>query len=163
MDLATQIFAEHGPEIRAMIRQHVTGQDEEDEVYQNLYLSLVCHPPTEPPANVLAYLSTIVRNDLIDVVRQRRSRQQTVSRYADSQMRDATEAAPDERVTQTEEVQRVTRVIDKLLPARVAAVLIERYMYGYSIPDIASHLGVTRRTVSRYACVGLRRLRDALY
>ena len=54
-------------------------------------------------------------------------------------------------------MQRITRLIDKLLPAREAVVLIERYMYGYSTPDIASHLRLKQRTVSRYACVGLRR------
>jgi RNA polymerase sigma factor (sigma-70 family) len=141
----------------------VTGKDEEDEVYQNLYLSLVCNPPAQPPTNVLAYLSTVIRNDVIDAVRQRRSRQQMISKYAESQLRDEMEDAPDELVTQAEEVQRITGLVGKLLPAREAMVVIERYVYGYSTSDIALHLRLKERTVSRYACVGLRRIRDALF
>ena len=73
------------------------------------------------------------------------------------------EDAPDDLVTQAEEVQRITRLVGKLLPAREATVVIERYVYGYSTSDIASHLRLKQRTVSRYACVGLRRIREALF
>ena len=116
VDLATRIFAEHGSAIRSMIRQHVTCQEEEDEVYQNLYLSLVCNPPPEPLTNVTAYLNTVIRNDIIDAVRQRKSRQQMVTRYAMSRTRDEVEDAPDDRVTQAEEVQRIAGLVGKLLP-----------------------------------------------
>lgn len=162
VDLATWIFAEHGSAIRAMIRQHVTCQEEEDEVYQNLYLSLVCSPPLEPPANIPAYLNTVIRNDVIDAVRQRRSHQQMVSKYAMWQTHDEVEDAPDDRVTQAEEVQRITGLVGKLLPAREARAVIERYVYGHSMTDIAQHMRVKERTVSRYACVGIRRIRDAV-
>jgi len=163
VELATRIFAEHGSAIRTMIRQHVTRQDEEEEVYQNLYLSLVCSPPPQPPANVLAYLNTVIRNDIIDAVRQRRTRQQMVSQYALSQVRDEMEDAPDSLVTQAEEVQRITSLVGKLLPAREATAVMERYVYGHSTTDIALHMGVKERTVSRYACVGVRRIRDAVF
>ena len=160
--LATRIFAEHGSAIRGMIRLHVTRPEEEDEVYQNLYLSLVCNPPPQPLTNVSAYLSTVIRNDIIDAVRRRRSQQELVSRYAMSQTWSEVEEAPDERVTRTEEVQRVTDLVAKLLPAHEATAVIERYVYGHSTTDIASHMRVKERTVSRYACVGLRRIRKAV-
>jgi RNA polymerase sigma factor (sigma-70 family) len=162
VDLATQIFAEHGSAIRAMIRQHVTCQEEEDEVYQNLYLSLVCNPLSESPANMPAYLNTVIRNDVIDAVRQRKSHQRMVSKYAMGQTRDEVEDAPDDQVTQAEEVQRITGLVGKLLPAREARAVIERYVCGHSMTDIASHMQVKERTVSRYACVGIRRIREAV-
>lgn len=163
VDLATQIFAEHGSVIRTMIRQHVTGADEEDEVYQNLYLSLVCNPPAQAPINVPAYLNTIIRNDVIDAVRRRKSAQQMVGRYAMHQAREEMESPPDDVVTQAEEVQRVTGLVGELLPAREAMAVIDRYVYDYSLTDIALHMGVTPRTASRYVCVGIRRVRDALF
>jgi len=161
VELATQIFAEYGSAIRTMIRQRVTHQEEEDEVYQNLYLSLVCSPPPQPLTNVLAYLNTVIRNDIIDAVRQRRTRQEVVSRYAMSRVRDEVEEAPDGRVTQAEEVQRIRDLVGKLLPAREAMAVTERYIYGHSTTDIALHMQVKERTVSRYACVGIRRIREA--
>jgi RNA polymerase sigma factor (sigma-70 family) len=163
VDLATRIFAEHGSAIRAMIRQHATRKEEEDEVYQNLYLSLVCNPPPQPLVNVLAYLNTVVRNDVIDAVRQRRNRQEMVSRYAMSHAGGEVDGAPDDRVTQTEEMQRITDLVANLLPAREATAVIERYVYGYSMADVALHMRVRERTVSRYICVGLKRVREAIF
>jgi len=162
VDLATQIFAEHGPAIRAMIRQHATHKEEEDEVYQNLYLSLVCSPPPQPLANVLAYLNTVIRNDIIDAVRRRKSQQELVSRYAMSQTRDEVEDAPDDQVTQAEEVERITDLVGKLLPAHEAQAVIERYVYGHSATDVALRMQVKERTIARYTCVGLRRIREAV-
>jgi RNA polymerase sigma factor (sigma-70 family) len=162
VDLATRIFAEYGSAIRAMIRQRVTHQEEEEEVYQNLYLSLVCNPPPRPLVNVPAYLSTVVRNDVIDAVRQRKSRQEMVSQYAMSQVRDEVDDPPDERVTHAEEVQRITDLVGRLLPAHEATAVMERYVYGHSTTDVASHMQVKTRTVSRYACVGLKRIRQAI-
>lgn len=163
VDRATRIFADHGLAIRSMIRQHVTDQEEEDEVYQNLYLSLVCNPPPETLTNVMAYLHTVIRNDVIDAVRQRKGRQQMVSKYALSRPRDEVADAPDERVTQAEDVQRITSLVGRLLPAHEARAVIERYVYGHSMTDIASHLRVKERTASRYACVGIRRIREVVF
>jgi len=161
VELATRIFAEHGPAIRTMIRQHVTRSDEEDEVYQNLYLSLVCNPPPEPLHNVPAYLNTVIRNDIIDAVRQRMSRQEMVSRYMMNRTRDEVEGAPDDRVTQAEEVRRITGLVGKLLPAHEARAVIERYIYGHSTTEVASRMQVKERTVARYTCIGLKRIRQA--
>jgi RNA polymerase sigma factor (sigma-70 family) len=161
VELATKIFAEYGPVIRTMIRQHVTRSDEEDEVYQNLYLSLVCNPPPEPLTNVPAYLNTVIRNDIIDAVRQRKTRHEIVSRYAMSRTRDEMESAPDDRVTQAEEVRRIAGLVGKLLPAHEARAVIERYVYGHSTTEVASRMQVKERTVARYTCVGLKRIRDA--
>ncbi|MBM4029780.1 MAG: sigma-70 family RNA polymerase sigma factor [Planctomycetes bacterium] len=163
VDLATRIFAEHGTAIRAMIRRHVTCRKDEDEVYQNLYLSLVCNPVPATVTNLPAYLNTVIRNDMIDAIRQRKCRQEMVSRYAMHQTRSEMERAPDERVTQTEEVQRITGLVARLLPDREATAVIERYVYGYSLADIAMHMQVKPRTAARYICVGLKRVREAIF
>ncbi len=163
VDLATQIFTEHSSAIRTMICQQVANKEEEDEVYQNLYLSLVCSPPPLPLTNVLAYLNTVIHNDIVDAVRRRKTHQQNISRYALCQARDDVEDAPDERVTQAEDVQRVTGLIGELLPSREAQVVLERYVHGRSTSDIALRMQVKERTVSHYASVGLRRIRDAFF
>jgi RNA polymerase sigma factor (sigma-70 family) len=162
VDLATQIFAEHGSAIRTMIRLYVTSREEEDEVYQNLYLSLVCHTPPQPLVDVTAYLHTVIRNDVIDAMRRRKSQQEMVSRYAMGPMRGEVQEAPEERLTRTEEVQRIRGLVTKLLPAHEAMAVIERYVHGRSTTEIASHMRVKERTVSRYACLGLKRIREAV-
>jgi len=163
VDLATQIFTEHEPVIRTLIRQYVTGPEDEDEVYQNLYLSLVLRPPPQPLLNVPAYLNTVIRNDVIDAVRRRRSQHALVAQYALNQAQGETDAAgPEQRVTQAEEVQRITDLVGRLLPDHEARAVIERYVYGHSTTDVAQHMRVKERTVARYACVGLQRIRQAV-
>ncbi len=162
VELATQIFAEYGPAIRTMIRQQVTRSDEEDEVYQNLYLSLVCNPPPQPLENVAGFLNTVIRNDIIDAVRKRKSRREIVSRYLMSRARDDVEEAPDDRVTRAEEVQHIAGLVGKLLPAHEAQAVIERYVYGHSTTEVASRMQVKERTVARYTCIGLKRIRQAV-
>ena len=79
VDLATQIFDEHGAAIRAMIRRHVNKREDEEDIFQNLYLSLVCNPIPSPLTNTLAYLNTVIKNDVIDAARRRKSYQEMVS------------------------------------------------------------------------------------
>jgi RNA polymerase sigma factor (sigma-70 family) len=160
--LATLIFTEYESVIRTLIRLHVPGREEQDEVYQNLYLSLVCNPPPQPLNNVPAYLSAVIRSDIIDAVRRRRSLQELVSCYARSGTWDPVERPPEERMAQTEEVRRITDLVADLLPAREATAVIQRYVYGHSTTDVASRMRVKERTVSRYACLGLRRIRAAV-
>jgi RNA polymerase sigma factor (sigma-70 family) len=162
VDLATRIFNEYGSTIRAMIRQQVSRKEEEDEVYQNLYLSLVCNPPPQPLTNVPGYLNTVIRNDIIDAVRQRKNHQELVGKYATAQAREAADEGPDDHVTQAEEAERVTQLVERLLPAHEARAVIERYVHGHSMTDVASHMQVKERTVARYTCVGLKRIRQAV-
>ncbi|MCU0914571.1 MAG: sigma-70 family RNA polymerase sigma factor [Planctomycetes bacterium] len=163
VDLATQIFTEYGPVIRTLIRQYVADPEDEDEVYQNLYLSLVHRPPSQPVLNMPAYLNTVIRNDVIDALRRRRSQHARVAQYAMSRARDEVDATePEEGVTRAEEVQRITDLVGRMLPAHEAEAVIERYIHGHSTMTAAQHMHVKERTVARYACVGLRRIRQAV-
>ncbi len=162
VELATQIFAEYGPTIRTLIRQHVTNVEEEDEVYQNLYLSLVCKTPPQPLVNVVAYLNVLIRNEIVDTVRRRKSQQEMISRYATSLVHEEIEGLPDDRLTQAEETQRIVNCVARLLPAREAKAVIERYVYGYSVTETALRMRVNSRTICQYLCVGLKRVREAI-
>lgn len=162
VDLATQIFIEHEPAIRAMIRRHAGNKDEEDDIYQNLYLSLVCNPVPVPLANTLAYLNTVIKNDIIDAARRRKSYQEMISRYAVSRIRDETETDPQVVVMREEEMQQIAEFVESSLPAHEARAVAERYGYGHTTTDAAKRMSVKERTVSRYLCIGLRRIRQAV-
>jgi len=158
VDLTARIFAEHEPAIRLVIRQHAgANQKDEDDVYQNLYLSLVCNPPPQPLTNVTAYLNTVIQN-AINAMRQRRNGREVIWRYAMSRVREEVESSPDDLATRTEEVQRTVDLAAELLHTREARAVIERYIYGYSTTSIARHMQVKRRRVWKYAREALRRV-----
>lgn len=162
VDLATQIFDEHGASIRAMIRRHVNKREDEEDIFQNLYLSLVCNPIPSPLTNTLAYLNTVIKNDVIDAARRRKSYQDMVSRYAVSQTQEEIDSSPENEVIREEEAQRIATFVRSSLPAHEARAVIERYGYGRTTADAAKHMQVKERTVSRYLCVGLKRIRKAI-
>ncbi len=161
VDLAAQILIEHEPAIRAMIRRHAGNKDEEDDIYQNLYLSLVCNPAPVPLANTLAYLNTVIKNDVIDAARRRKSYQEMISRYGVSRIYDETETDPQAVVIREEEMQRIAAFVESL-PAHEARAVAERYGYGHTTTDTAKRMSVKERTVSRYLCIGLRHIRQAV-
>lgn len=162
LDLAAQIFAEHGPAIRAMIRRHAGNKEEEEDIYQNLYLSLVCNPVPGPLTNTLAYLNTVIRNDVIDAARRRRSYQEMISRYAAGRMYEDPDNSPQDEVIRDEQIRKIGDFIQSSLPPHEARAVSERYGYGHSTTDAARHMRVKERTVSRYLCIGLKRIRQAV-
>lgn len=162
VDLATQIFDAHGAAIRAMIRRHVSNKDDEDDIFQGLYLSLICNPIPTPLTNTLAYLNTVIKNDAIDAARRKKSYQDLVSRYAVSQTQEEIVPSPEDEVIREEEAQRIAELVRSSLPAHEARAVIERYGYGRSTADAAQHMQVKERTVSRYLCVALQRIRQAI-
>jgi DNA-directed RNA polymerase specialized sigma24 family protein len=162
VDLAARILAEYGSAIRLMLRQHVSAnQEERDEVYQNLYLSLIRNPPPRPLANVTPYLNAAIQND-IGAMRQRRGQWEMVSRFVMSRVREDTDSFLGDLMTQAEEAQRVRHCIAKLLPAHEARAVIERYVYGYRTTEVALHMQARLKTVARYVYDALRRVRQVV-
>ncbi len=162
LDLVAQLFHEHGPAIRAMIRRHAGNKEEEEDIYQNLYLSLVCNPAPCPLTNTLAYLNTVIRNDVIDAARRRRSYQEMISRYATGHVYEEPDNNPEDEVIRVEQMQRINELIQSSLPPHEAKAVAERYGYGHNTADAAKHMHVKDRTVSRYLCIGLKRIRRAM-
>jgi RNA polymerase sigma factor (sigma-70 family) len=162
VEFASRIFAEYDLAIRAMIRQHVSGPEEQEDAYQNLYLSLVCCPPPSLLDNPIAYLGMIVKRDAINAGRRVRRGQESLRRYAMGRRQNGAENDPAEEAVRTETMQRVTHWIDSLLPTHEAKAVTGRYRNDCSISDIATEMGVRKRTVSRYLCMGLRRIRQAV-
>lgn len=162
LDLAARLFAEHGPAIRAMIRRHAGNKEEEEDIYQNLYLSLVCNPVPSPLTNTLAYLNTVIRNDVIDAARRRRSYQEMISRYATGHMYEEPDNNPEDKVIRNEQMQRINELVQSSLPPHEAKAVAQRYGCGHNTADAAQHMHVKERTVSRYLCIGLKRIRQAM-
>lgn len=159
---ATRIFKEHDLAIRAMIRRCVSNRKEWDDVYQNLFLSLVCNPPSLPLANTLAYLNTVVKHDIINTTQRRKRCRQVLCKYATSQAQKEANNDPAEKVIREEEMQRIAECVRSSLPARQARAVLERYGEGRSISDIAKGMHVKKRTISRYLCIGLKWIRWAV-
>ena len=66
--LATMIFNEYDAAIRASIRRYVRNEHDADDIYQEIFLSLVRTPP-RTLTSLLANLHKVVRNHTLDAAR----------------------------------------------------------------------------------------------
>ena len=70
--------------------------------------------------------------------------------------------SPEVDVIRDEQIRKIGDFIQSSLPPHEAKAVSERYGYGHSTTDAARHMRVKERTVSRYLCIGLKRIRQAV-
>ena len=159
---AEKIFEEHGDFIYNVIRFKITDKDLVDDLFQEFFLSVAAKPvPFEGP-KLKTYLYRAIVNDICDAVRRVKRYRKLLDKYFENnefcvkndRLRDAYDA---------EEVvgKIVKKAWGKLSPNEVAAISM-RYLEGHSIAEIANIMRLKPASVSRYICVGLKKMRECL-
>jgi RNA polymerase sigma factor (sigma-70 family) len=162
VELTAEIFEKHGDTIRAFINHHVNGSSEADDIYQTLFLSLVRRPVPLHVRNVVGYLYRAIQNDAIDAARRRKSYQDLISRYADDPMHKTVQEDVQSMVIEAEDARRTVQSIRRHLRRHEAQAIIERFGCNHNSHDIAKTMCIKKRTLSRYVCTGLKKLRQII-
>lgn len=157
--LAAEVFGKYGDEILAVIRFNVDDQSKANDIFQDFFVSLVRKPIPSHIEDVRGYLYKAVTNDVIDVSRRTRNRQNNAQKYAYVHKHDISQENPQDIVIHAEETERMLRLIEHHLPKRESKVLLRRYSNGFSTADTAEKLHLTKRTVSRYLSVAMKKIR----
>ena len=162
VDEAHRIFTEHGQAIWSMIYYHVNDPSTADDIYQNLFLSLVKRPIPYNDKAPLGYLWRAIANDARDAARRRQSYGKMLTNYSSRKQACAKHHEdPLAALTNTETQTKVIEMIEQELSPQEARAVIERYIGGESISDTADKINVNKRTVSHYLCTALKKLRHA--
>jgi RNA polymerase sigma factor (sigma-70 family) len=154
----TRIFNEHEAAIRAIAKHYARCEPEVDDICQDIFLSMVQCPPSDE-TSLLAYLNTVVRNHARDAARRSASRRRFTETYTGPTGNAAEPDSPDDQVDRGEQAEKAKMFIEYLLPPYMGRVILERYVHGRSVLEIASMLKIRTTSVSRYCSVGLQRLR----
>jgi len=157
--LAAEVFGKYGDEILAVIRFSVDDQSKANDIFQDFFVSLVRKPIPSHIEDVRGYLYKAVTNDVIDVSRRTRNRQSNAQKYAYIHKHDISQRNPQDIVIHAEETERMLQLIENHLPKREATVLLRRCSDGFSTADTAEKLHLTKRTVSRYLSVAMKKIR----
>ena len=157
--LASAIIGEHDSTIRAFIRCYVHNEHDMDDVYQNVFLSLVRTPPTTQTF-LVAYLRQVIRNHATDLARRSASHNRLLSDYAECQEAEPLSLDPATRLMEAEQLSRTREFLESVLPSHMANVVTERCGRGNNTCETASKLGLKPRTVSHYYCVAMKRVRQ---
>lgn len=97
-----------------------------------------------------------------DFYRRAKSRGSLAKKYTGLPKTTAAGGAHEAGYDQVELLDRAMDLLMSALPPYVARVVIERYVRAKSLDEIALELGIEKRSVSRYCCVGLKHLRHLL-
>lgn len=162
LDAANRIFTEHGQAIWSMIHFHVNDPSTADDIYQNLFLSLVRRPIPYNDKAPLGYLWRAIANDVRDAARRRQSYGKMLTNYS-SRKQECTkhQADPLAALANMEMQTKLIEMIQQELSPQEARAVIDRYIGGESISDTAERINVNKRTVSHYLCTALKKLRHA--
>jgi len=143
-----------------MIHFHVNDPSTADDIYQNLFLSLVKRPIPYNDKAPLGYLWRAIANDVRDAARRKKSYGRMMANYRSHQNdSDRQDADPLTLLTGTETLAKLVEIIEQELSPQEAKAVIAHYVSGQSISDTAEKINVTKRTVSHYLCTALKKLR----
>jgi RNA polymerase sigma factor (sigma-70 family) len=160
---AARVFEEYGGFIRAVIHYQTHHKSEEEDLFQEFFLTLIRKPVPSETRNIKSYLYQAITHHIVDSSRRWANYRQAVKRYVQKiGIPINTDASGSAFIENSEEKDAILAYFARHLQQREAQAFLLRYRDHFSIREIAAAMGVNVRTVSRYLSEGLRRLRETL-
>lgn len=152
-----RLFAEHHDYIRATIGHFISDSDEGDDVYQDLFVYFVRKPISPDIVNLEAYLYRVI----LDRVRDRKRSQTRYCRHVETYARQVTQKKeqPVEVTIPNAQAQELFDLLDVHLKKNEAAAILHCYKDDLEIAEAARKMNIHPRSLSRYLCVGLKKIR----
>ena len=159
--LAEQLFSEYGGFIRSVIRFFIHEQTVQEDVYQELFVFFIRKPVPEDVQNIKGFLYRVIADRIKDLKRKQTRYNNRLVKYAES-INPSVES--DENgvftVIQREQAEKVYAVLEEYLTENEARAITLRYKHDLDIHETAEVMDVQPKTVSRYVCIGLKKIRD---
>jgi RNA polymerase sigma factor (sigma-70 family) len=162
VDRAAEIFSKYEDFIRAVIYYHVKNDVQADDLFQDFFLSLVYKPIPANIQNVKGYLYKAITNDIVDAIRRMEKYKTRIDKYAECFNYSVNNNSPENAFIEVEQTNKMFRLIEGLLQQSEAQAITLRYRNNYNIKEAAKKMHVDDKTISRYICVGLSKVRQFL-
>lgn len=159
---AADIFETYGEQIRAMISLKVKERSTADDMYQNLFLSIVQNPVPRDTNRVKSYIYKILTNDIIDENRKSDVYRQFVRAYRERGNHKAMQEDPESEAIELEETRKMLQSLRNQLPAHQAEAVIQRCVLGNDTKDAARKMNLDPKTFIHYLHRGKTGIRQLL-
>jgi RNA polymerase sigma factor (sigma-70 family) len=160
VEIAAKAFDMFGPAIYTLISLTVSNKSDVDDIYQDLFLSLVRKPIPSLTPKSMGYFWKAVRNHIIDRVRREESHRNRISMYTASRGHSTVQEDPENIAIRAEQIQKLIQLIETRLPRHEAQAIIKRYCENRELSDAAKERHINKRSLSRYLCTGLKKIRQ---
>lgn len=149
------------PVLTRFLRRNWRNSSEIGDLRQEAYIRLFEAARRAHPICTKAFLFLIVRNLMIDRLRQRRV--VAIETLTDFEWLavSADEPSPEDHVAARQELRLLQKALDGL-PLRCRQVVILRKVEGWSQREVARHMGITEETAEHQLAKGLRILAKSL-
>ncbi len=164
MSILESILERYSDYIWSIIKCQTNNTHDGEEYYQCAVLEIMralksgFFPETSNPAIIKSYLYRTIVNNAIDKSRRKICEYKSNKAYSDIRYSYETKYIPDRGVIEEEEIDLIENDMDKL-PKRLRYALKSKYFLSEDIHTIASKMGVSSRTISKYISIGIRELR----
>ena len=156
---AAALFDEYGTFIRAVIRFQARNEFQEDDLFQQFFLSLVKRPVPASIDNIKSYLYRAIVNDIIDTARRKARRRKHFEKLSQDFRNSIHKRVPSHAILGEARDDAAFVCLTRQLPRREAQAVTLRYQENRSVSEIAQMMGVDQRTVSHHLAGALRHLR----
>lgn len=162
VEAAARIFERHRDFIYNIIRYKTTDKALVDDLFQDFFLWLTANPVALEGPELKAFLYRAIVNDIRDATRRVKRYRNLLNRYTENYNFSVNDNPSKNAYSAEERVETIMKnAWDELSPKETNAISL-RYLEGYSIAEVANKMRVKKASVSRYICVGLKKMRRCL-
>ena len=159
---ATAIFFEHCDFIRAVIRYKIKDESMAEDLFHNLFLSLVSRPVPAEVRDIKGYIYRAIINDVTDHIRHLGRYQSLTHRCADYNKLTINNRLPEDALMEKEQSDKMIELIKKRVTRNEFKAIASRYRDDLSIKEAADRMNIDDRSVVRYISTGFRKVKKFL-
>jgi RNA polymerase sigma factor (sigma-70 family) len=158
---ASEIIAKYSDFIHMVIYSQVKNKSRVDDIFQDLFLSLVAKPIPHDVKNIKSYLYKAISNDIVDTQRQSERYKEQIKKYKERRNFSINKSRPENALIKDEQMNKMFDLLKGRLTSTQSQAIALRYGANHTIQEVAEKMGVKATSVSRYICTGLRRMRQS--
>lgn len=152
---ARLIFEEHGSFILGVLESQVGIHDAQD-LYQNLYTSILTHPIPDSIKNIKSYLYRAAVNDVIDFKRKKSNQILRINEYSEHLRADRCQDDPANITELKDIINHTFKIIEENLPEKICRSLKLKLRNQLDYREISEEMGIKIDTVKKYVYRGLK-------
>lgn len=144
-----------------VIASQVKNKADADDLYHDLFLSLLQQPIPDGVKDVRAYLYRAIVNDIMNL-KLRRQRHGSKMRDLYGLRPQQVQSDPADQSLHLEQLARAYELIEERRHLREMQAVELRYRQECTTDEAACEMAVVTRTIDRYVCIGLKELRKLM-
>jgi len=159
---ATAIFAKYGDFIRTIIHFQAADRLDVEDLHQEFFFALIRKPVPPDVQNIKGYLYRAIVHHVVNGIRLEETYSHTLKKYAKEFKISINNQESRSAFTLEEQKETAVACLARYLRGREGQAFLLKYRDDCSILEIATKMGINKRTVSRYLSESLRKLQRGL-